>query len=38
LNKEYFRAKEEYSTIATKYQDAVSLVLAENCHQLELQE
>jgi adenylate cyclase len=35
-NKDYARAKEEYSAIATKYQDAVSLVLAEKCHQLEL--
>jgi adenylate cyclase len=35
-DKQYSRAKDEYLAIATKYQDAVSLVLAEKCRQLEL--
>ena len=35
-NKEYARAKEEYTAIAVKYQDAVSLVLSEKCYQLQL--
>ena len=35
-NKQYARAKDEYSAIALKYKDQVSVVLSEKCRRLEL--